>query len=218
MRKGISGLLVLLAAALAFAGGTPVMNFPLKDTDKPAFEKNFSVLSAHKVIRGNFRQTKTVPQIKRNFVSEGTFSIAQGYGILWNVNKPFPSTLVITADKMIQKSAQGKTSVMDASENAAFRHFSDMIQSAFSGKPKELYKHFSVYYCATGKNSWTAGFVPLESSVRSAVSALELTGGASALETVRIQSADGGTTLYEFSAETSDDALTAKEKETFGTH
>lgn len=81
MRKGISGLLVLFAAALALPHGTPVMNFPLKDGQTCALRKLFRTF-AHKVIRGNFRQTKTVPQIKRNFVSEGTFSIAQGYGIL----------------------------------------------------------------------------------------------------------------------------------------
>lgn len=204
----------LLFAANFSVGASSLFDFPLKAEDKPAFETRFSAFAQHPVIRGNFRQTKHIPKLNRDFISEGSFVIASGNGILWNSQKPFPSTLVIAKDKIVQKNSAGKSEVMKASENAAFKSFADMISSIFSGDPKKLYSRFSVFSKGSA-GAWELGLVPIDASVRSVILSIELSGNANFPKTIRLKNADSSVTLYELSGESFADSLSAAEKDAF---
>ena len=213
MPKGfLLTFLILLFLGESFAGS--VYDFPLNAENRPVLEKSFSILAAHKVTRGNFKQTKTITRISRTFISEGTFVIADGNGIIWDTQKPFPSTLVITSDKIVQKTPQGKNSTLDASDNAAFREFSNTIQAVFSGKPSELYSQFNIFFSVQG-NQWKLGLIPKEDVVRSMVSSIELHGDFT-LNSVLIKDGNQDLTQYEFSAHKYSEDLEPKEKDVFG--
>jgi len=155
-----------------------------------------SAMTAHKVTTGNFKQIKTIKKLNREFISTGTFTITNGEGILWNVEKPFASKLIISGDKMVQESANGKKTEMAAKDNAVFAEFSKTIQSVFSGKVDELEKHFEVSFKKSGK-SYVVNLVPKEAAVRSVIASMVLEASAE-LDKVTLIDGDGNTTVYEF--------------------
>lgn len=155
-----------------------------------------SAMTAHKVTQGNFKQIKTIKKLNREFISTGTFTITNGEGILWNVEKPFASKLTISGDKMVQESANGKKTEMAAKDNAVFAEFSKTIQSVFSGKVDELEKHFEVSFKKSGK-SYVVNLVPREAAVRSVIASMVLEASAE-LDKVSLIDGEGNTTVYEF--------------------
>lgn len=155
-----------------------------------------SAMTAHKVTQGDFKQIKTIKKLNREFISTGTFTITNGEGILWNVEKPFASKLTISGDKMVQESANGKKTEMAAKDNAVFAEFSKTIQSVFSGKIDELEKHFEVSFKKSGK-SYVVNLVPREAAVRSVIASMVLEASAE-LDKVSLIDGEGNTTVYEF--------------------
>ncbi|MCQ2089025.1 MAG: outer membrane lipoprotein carrier protein LolA [Fibrobacter sp.] len=155
-----------------------------------------SAMTAHKVTQGDFKQIKTIKKLNREFISTGTFTITNGEGILWNVEKPFASKLTISGDKMVQESANGKKTEMAAKDNAVFAEFSKTIQSVFSGKVDELEKHFEVSFKKSGK-SYVVNLVPREAAVRSVIASMVLEASAE-LDKVSLIDGEGNTTVYEF--------------------
>lgn len=155
-----------------------------------------SAMTAHKVTKGDFKQIKTIKKLNREFISTGTFTITNGEGILWNVEKPFASKLTISGDKMVQESANGKKTEMAAKDNAVFAEFSKTIQSVFSGKVDELEKHFEVSFKKSGK-SYVVNLVPREAAVRSVIASMVLEASAE-LDKVSLIDGEGNTTVYEF--------------------
>lgn len=156
-----------------------------------------STMTVHQVTQGNFKQIKTIKKLNREFVSTGTFKITNGEGIQWNVEKPFPSKLTISGDKMIQESANGKKTEMAAKDNAVFAEFSKTIQSVFSGKIDELEKLFEVSFKKSGK-SYVVNLVPREAAVRAVIASMVLEATAE-LDKVSLIDGEGNTTVYEFS-------------------
>ncbi|MCF0221265.1 MAG: outer membrane lipoprotein carrier protein LolA [Fibrobacter sp.] len=156
-----------------------------------------SAVTAHKVTSGNFKQVKTIKKLNRDFVSTGTFTITNGQGILWNVEKPFPSRLTISGEKMVQESANGKKTEMAAKDNAVFAEFSRTIQAVFSGDVIELEKNFIVSFKKSG-NSYVVNLAPLEATVRSVVVNMVLE-VSQEFDKVTLIDAEGNTTVYEFS-------------------
>ena len=67
-------------------------------------------LASHPNTTGSFTQTKTLQTNGRKLTSTGKFIFCP-LGILWQTEKPFPSSLILTEDAMIQIAANGKKSV-----------------------------------------------------------------------------------------------------------
>lgn len=187
-------LLVSLFATVGFAAPNAT---PVNAGSKAELVKAMSAMTAHKVTQGNFKQIKTIKKLNREFVSTGTFTITNGEGILWNVEKPFPSKLTISGDKMIQESANGKKMEMAAKDNVVFAEFSKTIQSVFSGKVDELEMHFDVTFKKSGK-SYVVNLVPREDSVRAVIASMVLEASAE-LDKVTLMDGEGNSTVYEFS-------------------
>lgn len=186
-------LLVCLFATMAAAAP----NAAITAGTKADLIDVMSAMTAHKVTQGNFKQIKTIKKLNRKFVSTGTFTITDGEGIQWNVEKPFPSKQTISGDKMIQETANGKRVEMAAKDNAVFAEISKTIQSVFSGKVGELEKHFNVTLKKFDK-SFVVNLVPREDSVRIVIANVELE-VSSELDKVILTDGEGNSTVYEFS-------------------
>ena len=201
------------SASVLFAAGNSIWDYPLKKENAKDIDKAFAEMTSHAVIRGNFKQTKSIPQLNKEFVSNGTFIIANGNGILWNTETPFASKLSISDTKMVQVNANGNRSEIKAEENIVFAQISKTIQSVFSGNTKKLEEEFKVYFKKQG-NNWEIGLIPKEAAVQKAIASIELSGG-TWLTTVKLIDGSKSTLLYELSNPKPADKLTAEEQAFF---
>ena len=81
----------LWGSALAAGSASDVFKKPLTEASKPALQQSLSVLTASPLTMGDFKQTRTIKKMNREFVSTGSFAIDREAGIVWDTKKPFPS-------------------------------------------------------------------------------------------------------------------------------
>lgn len=206
---------VLLCACALFATNGlaaegDIWKHPLKDSGSTAIDSTFSPMTAHAVVRGDFKQTKTIAKLNREFVSFGKFVIANDKGILWDTEKPFASRLAISETGMVQQNANGTRSEINAKDNVVFAQIAKAIHSIFSGSTAKLQAGFHVFFNRQGK-IWTVGLVPREPSVKKTIQSIELT-GSTWLEQIKLVDGSGSPLLYELSTPKPSSELTAKEK------
>ncbi len=192
---------------MAFAD---VFESPLTAERSKDLAQVLSAMQQQKYLRGSFRQVRTVKKINRDFVSTGSFVIADTLGILWNMEKPFQSLTTITRDKMLQKNASGAVSQMNMKDNAVFGQVSQTIQGIFSGNRKMLEERFQIFFEMGKDGLWTIGLVPKESVIKKQISSVVLSGH-KWLEKVTLSDADGNPILYEFSKVEGGISLTPEE-------
>lgn len=200
----------MLLATSGFAADGEIWKHPVKDTSSTAIDSTFAPMTAHKVVRGDFKQTKFIAQLNREFVSVGNFVIANEKGILWNTEKPFASQLAISETGMVQQNANGTRSEINAKDNVVFAQIAKAIHSIFSGSTAKLQAGFHVFFNRQGK-TWTVGLVPRELSVKKTIQSIELTGN-TWLEQIKLVDGSGSPLLYELSNPKPSSELTAKEK------
>ena len=200
----------MLLATSGFAAEGDIWKHPLKDSGSTAIDSTFSPMTAHAVVRGDFKQTKTIAKLNREFVSFGKFVIANDKGILWNTEKPFASQLAISETGMVQQNANGTRSEINAKDNVVFAQIAKAIHSIFSGSTAKLQAGFHVFFDRRG-NNWTVGLIPKEASVKKAIQSIELS-GETWLERIKLVDGSGSPLLYELSNPKPSSELTAKEK------
>lgn len=206
-------LILTLSASALFAAGNGIWDFPLKKENAKNIDSAFAGMTSHAVIRGNFKQTKSIPQLNKEFTSTGTFVIANGNGILWNTESPFASKLSISDTKMVQVNASGARTEIKAEENIVFAQISKTIQAVFSGNTAKLQEEFKVFFKKQG-NNWNIGLIPKEASVQKAIASIELSGSAW-LTTVKLIDGSKSPLLYELTNPKPADKLTAEEQAFF---
>ena len=207
MKLFLAMFLCLTLSSMAFAD---VFESPLTAERSKDLAQVLSAMQQQKYLRGSFRQVRTVKKINRDFVSTGSFVIADTLGILWNMEKPFPSQTAITRDKMLQKNASGAVSQMNMKDNAVFGQVSQTIQGIFSGNRKMLEERFQIFFEMGKDGLWTIGLVPKESVIKKQISSVVLSGH-KWLEKVTLSDADGNPILYEFSKVEGGISLTPEE-------
>lgn len=207
MKLILAMFLCLTLSSMAFAD---VFASPLTVERSKELAQVLSAMQQQKYLRGSFRQVRTVKKINRDFVSTGSFVIADTLGILWNMEKPFPSLTAITRDKMLQKNASGAVSQMNMKDNAVFGQVSQTIQGIFSGNRKMLEERFQIFFEMGKDGLWTIGLVPKESVIKKQISSVVLSGH-KWLEKVILSDGDGNPILYEFSKVEGGISLTPEE-------
>lgn len=180
-------------------------------------------LASHPNTTGSFTQTKTLQTNGRKLTSTGKFIFCP-LGILWQTEKPFPSSLILTEDAMIQIAANGKKSVMSGKDNQIFANISATLSSVFSGNAEELKKNFNCKFEEGADGGWKVYLTPKDSTIASVMKALLLSGswdsgstGSAVLTSLEMTEMSENTILYEFANQKYPKELSADEKENFVT-
>jgi len=156
-RCSIAALVLFYCAAGLWAqtATEEIFSHPLDPQTMNAFKTTCSRLAEHPVVRGSFEQEKTVSRPNRTIKSSGKFIVAAGLGMVWDTVKPFPSTLTLGKDYMIQSRPGGKKTVLNAQGNETFLRMAEVISAIFSGNSQGLLDNFDVYY--VGATTWELG-------------------------------------------------------------
>ncbi|MDR2518536.1 MAG: outer membrane lipoprotein carrier protein LolA [Spirochaetaceae bacterium] len=186
-----------------------IFRFPLTQESYPRFNELCSRLSSHPVIKGTFERTKTISSLNRSLLSKGAFIIAKNYGIVWETLDPFPSTLAMGKNYLVQSDPTGRKTRLDAAGNETFLRLADTISAVFSGDSQKLTANFQTFF-AENAGTWTIGLVPRESSVRSFAATIAMSGD-SVIRSIMIYEQNGDKIHYRLTNHTFPGALTAGE-------
>ena len=174
-------------------------------------------LSKNKITKGNFIQEKTITKTGKVLKSSGNFIFSES-GILWATEKPFPSTMILGKDFMIQVSADRTKKIMNAGGNGVFKNISSTLLAVFSNNVPALNDKFNIEF-NTQKENWTVILKPKDSTVAAFMNSIVLNGNSSSAKTeiisVELTEAKGNKVLYKFINQTHPEELTEDEKTFF---
>jgi len=187
-----------------------IFSRPLEPQTMDAFKTTCSRISEHVFVRGNFEQEKIVGRLKRSLKSSGNFVIAIGLGMVWDTVKPFPSTLTLGKDYIIQFRPGGQKTVLNAQGNETFLSMSEVISAIFSGNSQELMENFNVYYSG-GISAWELGLIPKNKAI-GAFAEKFIIKGDTAIRSILIYEQNGDTVRYILSNHSYPAELNANEK------
>ncbi|MCR4741242.1 MAG: outer membrane lipoprotein carrier protein LolA [Treponema sp.] len=209
MKKIFSFLALLFFTSLAFSQSNELKNLCAKLAENP-------------ITKGDFVQTKTINSAKgkRQLKSNGNF-IFSLKGIMWKSVKPFPSTMIIGPDYLIQIDAAGNKTITDVSNNQAFANVASTIISVFSNDYELLTKSFETQLINEGSGSYIIRLNPKDSTIASVIGQIDLalqTDQAMSqvtLSSIVMTESSGNTTSYTFSNQSYPKELSKDEQNIF---
>ncbi len=196
MRKIVT-VILLLGAALAQAA-------------EPVTVKIQTMLAKPAILCGRFDQSKQLTGIKKPLASNGRFCVVTGKGILWRTLQPFPNTLRLTRDEIVNYQGDRVAMRLDARQEPTVRMINSVLFSLLAGDLGQLGNLFEVDGKA-GDNSWSVALTAKQPALAKAIGAISLEGGAY-VKTIHINEASGDHTVIVFSAiQTGDAAMLPEE-------
>ena len=194
-------LFLVLGLSLAMAS---VFDHPMDATSKQVLARILTQMNRHNTVTGDFKQTKSIKKLNRDFVTTGTFRISKTAGIVWKTQKPFPSEMTVSDDGITERNASGQVRTISTKDNPVFAQISTTIQALFSGNLSELETRFNIYYLTLAdggeygdKSCHKIGLVPREASVRKMIANIEMD-VSDHLDKVVITDGEGSPVIYEF--------------------
>lgn len=194
-------MFALTLAAVALLGAAPVARIQ-------------SILAKPKVLCGRFDQTKQLVGLKKPLTSNGRFCVLADKGVLWRSLEPFPTTLRLTRDQIIQMQGERVTQRLDAQREPVVQMIHSVMVALLAGDLGQLEKFF-VIQGDVHEKSWSVTLKAREPGLAKAISAIALEGGVF-VKSIAINEANGDLTKIVFSAiQTGDGAITAEEAALF---
>jgi hypothetical protein len=190
-----------------------IFNHPLKPETRNAFNLTCVQLAEHPIVRGNFEQEKKLNRLNRSLKSSGNFIIVSDTGMVWETLKPFPSTLALGKDFLIQSRPGGKKTVLNAQGNETFVRLAEVLSAVFSGNSQKLLDGFEVYYSGTSA-AWELGLAPVDKAIAAFIGKIVMQGG-KAIHSIVIHEQNGDSIVYFLSNHNYPMELSVNEKEFF---
>ncbi|MCL1928065.1 MAG: outer membrane lipoprotein carrier protein LolA [Treponema sp.] len=190
-----------------------VFRHPLKPENLNAFSLTCARLANHPFIKGNFEQEKILNRLNRSLKSSGNFVIAAELGMIWDTTSPFPSTLVLGNDYLIQSRPGGQKTVMSAQGNETFIRLAEVISTVFSGHARGLLDNFEVFYFGNAA-AWELGLFPLHRAIGSFAERIVMKGD-TAIRYIEIHEKSGDIIKYILSNHSYPTELNVSEKALF---
>jgi len=174
-----------------------VFRHPLTPQTRTAFNTVCANLAEKPIVKGNFEQEKHLNRLNRSLISSGNFIIAAEQGMVWETLKPFPSTMIMGNNFIMQSRPDGQKTVLGAQGNETFTQMSVIISSVFSGQAQRLLENFEVYFFGSVSN-WNMGLIPKDSVFASFVTKITMSGDF-AIRSIRLFEQNGDVITYTLS-------------------
>lgn len=196
---------VLLAAALAVChcaqAAAPVAKIQ-------------AMLAKPAIMCGRFDQTKQLAGMKKPLASNGRFCVVAGKGVLWRTLQPFPNTLRLTRDEIVNYQGDRVAMRLDAKTEPTVRMINNVLFSLLSGDLGQLESLFEVDGTVDA-GSWSVALKARQAALEKAIGTIKLDGGAY-VKNIVMSEAGGDRTSIVFSAiQTGEAAMTREEAALF---
>jgi len=176
-----------------------VSTAPVLYAADPAVDAITHAVARPEVLRGQFSQEKQVSGFRNPLRSQGQFVVARQHGVIWTTLKPFPSEVVVTADRILSRQRDGSTRVeLDARQQPAMRSVNAIMFALMSGDVQALSSQFNVAATHEGQG-WRLRLTPKSAMLAKAFESLTLQGDRYVRQ-VEIVEANQDRTQIKFSA------------------
>ena len=173
-----------------------------------------AMLAKPAVMCGRFDQTKQLAGMKKPLASEGRFCVIAGKGVLWRTLKPFPSTLRLTRDEIVNYQGDRVAMRLDAKTEPTVRMINNVLFSLLSGDLGQL----DTLFDGDGNvdaNSWNVTLKPRQAALEKAIGTIKLEGGAYVKSIVMNEGGGDRTTIVFSEIKTGEAAMSKDEAALF---
>jgi hypothetical protein len=155
-------------------------------------------LAADQELRGRFEQDRSLAGFSKPLHSEGSFVLAPGDGLIWNGEKPFSSTSVVTPGGVLQMSGGEEAMRIPTAQVPGLSQLYDILGGALSGNLAELQKAFTIARDDDAEH-WRMVLQPIRHGALSLeqIKSLTLSGGRF-VEAVQFEMANGDGDVIRF--------------------
>jgi Outer membrane lipoprotein carrier protein LolA-like len=173
-----------------------------------------SMIARPKVLCGRFDQQKQLVGLKKPIVANGRFCVVADRGVLWRTLQPFPNTLRLTREEIVQFREDRVAMRLDAKQEPAVRMINGVLFAVLAGDLSQLQALFEIDGNIQG-NSWSVAVKARDPSIAKVISSIALQGDAY-VKGVVLMEANGDRTAITFSSiETGDVAMSPDEAALF---
>ena len=200
LSRQVIGLCFMLAS-LPLLGAAPL----------PTIE---SMLLKPAVLCGRFEQRKQLVGLKNAVNSSGRFCVVAEKGVLWRTLQPFPNTLRLTRDEIVQMRGDQVALRLEARKEPTVRLINTVLFALLAGDIGQLEKLFDIDG-SVRNNSWSITLKALEPGLAKAIGSIALQGGVH-VRSITIHEPSGDRTSIDLVAiETGDSAMNVDEAKLF---
>ena len=200
MRRLILISLAAIAPAMAFAADTDLGQLGI---------------GGNEVLRGNFIEQRHLKGFNGPMISEGYFVVAPTHGLIWGLEKPFPTTTVITPAGLAQFVNGANVMHLPAQKMPFMLHLYETLGGVLTGNWSALETDFIVKRSG-GAQGWQITLQPRHADNPAMPFSSISIGGHRFVEQVLMQKADGDSDTLTFSnASVSASPPTAEENQVF---
>lgn len=180
----------------------------------PLITKIQSMLAKPEILCGRFDQTKQLIGMKKPLLSHGRFCVVKGQGIIWRTLQPFPNTLHLTRDEIVNYQGERVAMRLDAKQEPTVRMINSVLFSLMAGDLAQLNELFEIDGNVKA-SSWHVALKAREPALAKAIGLISLDGGAH-VKTINMNEASGDHTTIIFSGiQTGESAMLPEEKALF---
>ena len=162
--KHFISVLLFFFIGMAIWAQDDIVRRRLNASSMDTFMATIGQLSNNQIVTGNFAQEKFLSRQNRRLRSSGNFIIASELGMVWETLHPFPSSMTLGNDYIIQSRPGQQGTVLSAQGNETFIRLAEAISSVFSGNTQGLLNNFEVYFSGNA-NDWTMWLEPRDRTV-----------------------------------------------------
>ena len=173
-----------------------------------------AMLAKPAIMCGRFDQTKQLAGMKKPLASNGRFCVVAGKGVLWRTLQPFPSTLRLTRDEIVNYQGDRVAMRLDAKTEPTVRMINNVLFSLLSGDLGQLESLFEVDGTVDA-NSWNVALKARQAALEKAIGTIKLDGGAYVKNIVMSESGGDKTSIVFSAIQTGETAMTKEEAALF---
>ena len=170
-RSSIHLLLLLISLCLNASGvaaspcQSPVFQHSVKAKKaQSSFAAVTAKLQRHSLIRAQFSQHKKIKVLRFPLRSQGRLLYSRKHGIVWQQLRPFATTFLITPQGIWQRQKRAAKKIQSR-DKPIVHGFTRIFLAMFSGNPKQLKKHFRVFFRGNS-TGWKMGLLPRQALMR----------------------------------------------------
>lgn len=170
-----------------------------------------AMLAKPQIICGRFDQTKQLVGINKPLISNGRFCVITGKGVLWQTLQPFPNTLRLTPDAIVQMQGDRVITRLDAQQEPVVRMINSVLFSVLAGNLDQLNKLFELNG-SVQNNNWQVALQARQPALAQAIGDINLQGDYY-VRKVTLREASGDRTTINFSKINSGAGAMTKQEE-----
>ena len=173
-----------------------------------------SMLVKPTVLCGRFEQKKQLVGLKNAVRSSGRFCVVADKGVLWRTLQPFPNTLRLTRDEIVQLRGDQVALRLEAKKEPTVRLINTVLFALLAADLRQLEKLFEIAGSVQNK-AWSVTLKAREPGLVRAIGSIAVKGGAY-VKSITIDEPSGDRTSIDFVAiETGDGVMNDDEVKLF---